>query len=465
MTDLRYPNITLLNSCFISKRRDNIEITDSYFRIGIASMASFLRQNGANVLVQDPHAEHLDLQQTVHKILSTSPDIVGLPAYTEEIQQTASITSHLKSNNPDILTVVGGPHISALPTDTLRQFPSIDIGVIGEGEYTFLDIIMGTDLHDTDGIVFRDNDKITLARPRDLIPSLDDLPFPAWDLYQLKNYRDVLPVEPLRGCPYPCVFCYRALGRKVRYKSPMRVVDEIEWNIKVYGTTSYRFLAGTFPLDRDHAIEICNEILDRDLRITWGASSRVDTLDAKLLGIMKNAGCTRLQIGIESGDAEILAQCAKSIDFQDTEDILETCRRLNISIGANYILGLPYETKQTIKKTFRLSIKLRKYVRSSNFAILVPYPGTEVYRMASDGIGGIKLRSKNWSEYGKQAGEALQHESFPNNDLVKYQSRYYMCYYMRTPIKMLRLFSWKRALQLTKRLLNIRDREVNTPWT
>ncbi len=454
-----------MNSCFISKRRDNIESTDPHFRIGIASIASFLRQNGAKVSIQDPHAENLDLQQTVHKILSTSPDIVGLPAYTEEIQQATSLTSLIKDNNPNILTVIGGPHISALPIDTLRESTSIDMGVIGEGEHTVLDIARGTDPHDIDGIVFRDNNNISLTRSRYPILSLDDLPFPAWDLYQLKYYKNTLPVEPLRGCPYPCIFCYRALGSKVRYKSPIRTVDEIEWNTKIYGVTSYRFLAGTFPLDRDHAIEICSEILNRDLHITWGASSRVDTLDAELLGMMKDSGCTHLQIGIESGDAEILALCAKSIDFQDTEDILKTCKRLNISVGANYILGLPYETKQTAEKTFRLSLKLRKYTGSTNYAILVPYPGTDVYRTASDGVGGVKLRSKNWSDYGKQAGEALQHDNFPNNDLVKLQSRYYMCYYMGAPTQILKLFSWKRALQLIKRLLGIRERErENTLW-
>ncbi len=443
--------VTLFNSSFYkSRRKDYIEDIRPCLRNGIASLASFLRTNDVSVLIEDPQAENLPLSKIINKVLLTKPDVVGLPAYTEEVNFASKIATQIKNHNPTITTIIGGPHVSALPTETLRDFPSFDIGVVGEGELTLTEIAKDKELNKINGIVYRKNKKIILNPPRRLLEPLDILPFPAWDLYNLKRYHNNLPVEPLRGCPHSCLFCQRVLGRKVRYKTPKRIVDEIHHNIQNYGIHSFTLSAGTFPLNKRHATKFCDELINRKLNIKWVASTRVDTVDNDLLELMKNSGCKRLQFGVESGDPEILKSCGKGINPEDAYDVFKLCKKIGIGAGANFILGHPFETKETILKTHRLALKIRKYACDMNFAILVPFPGTEIYKMALNNQGGLKIKTQNWEDYGKQAGEALEHENFTSREIKRYQSKFYMSYYLRSPLKILKWFSWRRAFQLLR---------------
>jgi radical SAM superfamily enzyme YgiQ (UPF0313 family) len=216
-------------------------------------------------------------------------------------------------------------------------------------------------------------------------------------------------------------------------------------------------LAGTFPLDRKHALEVFNEILRRKLKIEWGASTRVDTLDKDLLEVMKHCGCKYLQIGVESGESEILKSCAKAIDLEYVERVFELCKKLGIRAGANFILGLPHETKETLLKTHKFALRILKNADNVNFAILVPYPGTKVYEMALNNEHGLGIKSKDWIDYGKQAGEALKHDNFANGQLAKYQTRFYLSCCLHSPIKLMKHFSWKRFFQLMNRF-NPKDR-------
>ena len=295
--------------------------------------------------------------------------------------------------------------------------------------------------------------------PRSEPLPLDDLPFPAWDLYDLPTYGAGLPIEPLRGCPYGCVFCFRALGRGVTYKSPERFVDEIADAQHRYGATFFRFLAGTFPLKRSHGVEICERILSRGLRITWEASTRVDVIDRDLLKLMKRSGCTTLQLGIESGDPEILRFCSKGITPGRCLEAARHCREIGIGVGLNFILGLPHETPATLRATFALAWRLRPYAERANFAILVPFPGTRVYDMALRGENGIGLRTRDWSDFGKQAGFALRHANFRNGVLQRYQSLFYVLYYLGSPGRALRQASRGRVSHVLRRLVG-RDRRT-----
>ena len=446
--------VTILNASFVSERKDKVQTTFPHLRLGVANIASFIKKHGADVSVIDPQAEKINIDQLVSKIMSLRPDYLCLPAYTEEINDAGLIAKRIKQLAPNTIVIIGGYHVSALPHDTLENF-CFDIGIVGEGERALGDIINKIPLKEIDGIVYKNADgKSVLNKSHRKPLSLDDLPFPAWDLYDLSLYEKSLPIEPLRGCPFTCVFCFRALGRKVTYKSPERFVNELRYYQKNSGVNSFRFLAGTFPLERKHAIGICRKIIADGLNITWTASTRVDTVDYELLDLMKKSGCRLLQFGVESGDPDMLNSVAKGITPELCIKALGLCHKVGIKAGLNFIIGLPNETKASIKTTYRLAVKLRKYACSANFAILVPFPGTKVYQMALQNEGCLSLRTKDWSDFGKQAGFALRHSNFKEFELQRLQSLLYLRYYIGSPIKTLKKFSFRKAAVVVKRAIS-----------
>jgi len=445
--------IVLLNSSFISKRKDYVQNTEAHFRSGIASLAAVARNSGHDVVILDPQVNNMDLMQLINRIIAEKPDYLGLPAYTEEVIDAGKIASRVKRRNRDIVTILGGQHLTSLPKQTLKEFGSIDIGCVGEGEATLKEILDKEPLENINGIVYRDNKGAVVQNPvREVCESLDDLPIPAWDLYDCKQY-EVMPVEPLRGCPFDCVFCFRSLGKKVRYKSPKRIVDEIEHNIKNYGFKRFDLKSGTFPLSKEHCMKFCDELEKRGLDVEWIASTRVDTIDEETMFRMRQCGCDEISVGIESADERLLKQCGKGLDLQMAENVIKSAKKTNFKIiELNFILGLPYETKETLQATKRFALKMARYSTCANFAILTPFPATKVYEMAMRKECGLRMRTHDWSDFSKQSGSALIHENFKENELVRFQARLYLAYYLRSPMKIIKLFSINRCVGLLKKL-------------
>lgn len=225
-------DVVLFNSSAIGSKEDVIEMSGAYPRIGIAAIAAYLLENDINVKIIDPELKQLTIEEIKKEVVRLNPDIIGLPAYTEEINNAAIIARAVKEVSPDTKLVVGGPHPSAIPVETLQEFNSFDIALIGEGEMTFLDIAKGKDLESIEGIAYRKDGNIYRNKDREPIRDLDKLPFPAWQLYDLNEYRGrslasgfggkgsslELPIEGARGCPSKCSFCFRLAGNKIRFK-------------------------------------------------------------------------------------------------------------------------------------------------------------------------------------------------------------------------------------------------------
>lgn len=443
----------LLNSSFVSRRKDYVEHTEPHLRVGIAILAAVLRGEGMDVSILDPQAQKMTLEQITEKILETNPGYLALPAYTEEIIDAAKVAEAVKRRNSRIVTIVGGQHVTALPHETLKEFPSFDIVCMGEGESTLRSIIQGKSLKDINGLAYRNTRKDIFVNPlRKDFEDLNKLPFPAWDLYDLAKYA-VVPVEPLRGCPFECIFCFRTLGRDVRYKSPQRIIEEIRHDMDNYGFKRFDLKAGTFPLSKLHAMEFCQRLIKEKLNIRWIASTRVNTIDEDLIKAMKESGCDELSLGIESADPKILELCGKGTAPEMAEKVLKICKEVGIKdIELNFILGLPFETQESLLKTKKFALKMRRYCSSVNFAILTPFPGTQIYEMARKNQNGFSLNTNDWTAYGKQAGVALVHPHFTQNQLIRYQADFYLAYYLRSPLKAIKLFSLRRMIGFIKKL-------------
>ncbi len=459
-------SVLLFNSPIVKHKRDQLEMGNLYPRIGIASIASTLLRNGVEVGIVDPEIE--DLPDIINRIHKFKPDIVGIPAYTEEIHDAAYTSATIKKIDGEILTVIGGPHSSAIPIETLKEFDSFDIAVMGEGELTMLDIVLKKNIADVAGIAYRDNGQIKCTEKRPVISNLDALPYPAWELFDIEKYRGgnilsgfsgkgkslEIPVESARGCPYKCIFCYRVNGREIRFKSPKRTVDEVEKCVTEFNATKIHFVEGTFGVNKKNAIEMCDELIRRGLnkKITWSSGGRVNVLDRKLLMKMKESGCEYLGFGVESGDQAILDKIGKGITIAQIIKVFELCKDVGIKTEANFIIGHPDDTEETVLKTIKFAKKLN--TDHVTFAILVPFPGTKVTEMAEDNVNGLKIVTKDWRLYGKQLGYALELEDLPYKKLVKLQTKAYREFYFR-PSKLLGFvsrLSLKRVIYVIKRV-------------
>jgi len=292
--------------------------------LGLLYLAAYLQKNSEHqVEILDCQVEELNYKQIEEKIKENAPDAIGLTTMTFTLIDVLNIVKIAKKINPEIKTILGGPHVDIYPEETINQ-PGVDYLVLGEGEKPLkglLDNINSlNNLRQVKGVVFKDNNKIVNTGRAELNQDLDSLPFPARRLTPYQKYSSVLskvsPVTTMftsRGCPYKCLFCDRPhLGKFFRARSAKNVVDEMEECQKM-GIKEILIYDDTFTVKRQRVIDICLEIQKRNLKIDWDVRARVDTVDKELLEIMKDSGCQRIHYGVEAGTQKILNVLRKGI--------------------------------------------------------------------------------------------------------------------------------------------------------
>jgi len=405
-----------------------------YPNIGIGYLSSLLKTNGYSSLAIDASFDNLSFDDVRQSLLDFQPDVIGFSAMTHEIVQTNKWANRLKGVFPNSMFLIGGPHATTGPANTLRQFTVFDILLFGEGENTLLDLLNSIDcdnisLGSISGIAWRDNNEILVNNPREYISNLDELPFPCYD--HIRNRIPVYPIYSSRGCPYKCAFCCRVLGDKIRTRSAMNVIEEIKNGISKYHAKIVDFADEIFTLPKERAIEMCNLMIETGLnkKIKWTALSRINGVDQGLFNTMKKAGCYKVDFGVESGNQEILDRIKKSINVADVENTIKMAKNAGLKTGSYFIIGHPYETIQTINETIDLAARIN--TTTVSFGIMVPYPGTEVFEMAVKGEGNYRLISDNWEDYDKQLGNALELKGLSRSRLESMQRKAYLQFYLR----------------------------------
>jgi len=394
-----------------------------YQHIGLGYLSSYLENSGVEVKVIDAKLERLTLEEVVEMTLHEEPDVIGLTAMTHEIDRANEIAVSIKNRINEALFIVGGVHVTALPRETLSAYSVFDIGIIGEGELTLQKLVdmlaqSKRDFSAIDGIVYRKGTGIMLNKEQSWIQDLDSLPFPAWCHFPKAT---VYRIITSRGCPFPCVFCMRASGKTQRVRSPENVVSEIEHVIKVKKPEKFMFSDETFTLNKNHVNRICDLLIEKNLHkeIKWGSTTRVDVISFELLDKMKSAGCYEIQFGVESGNEQVLRAIRKNIHMDQASKAINLAKKVGLHTEAAFILGHPNETFDTAYDTINFAAELNPDILQ--LGIMVPYPGTEVAKMAERGEGGYKILSNNWSDYNKQLGNALELDSLSRADLEKLQ--------------------------------------------
>lgn len=406
--------------------------------LGIAYMAGVLQENNIDVEILDASAEDMDFKDVEKELLKRKPDLVALTALTPTIGRALETAQVVKETLPDSIVVMGGYHPTFNFIETLED-ENVDIVIRGEGEYIMLNLVQALEnqssLHDVKGIVFEDkNSKEIVVNPEaPLIQDLDELPFPALNLLPMKKYRlldmdtHMTTMITTRGCPMQCSFCSSAAmhGKKIRERSVENIVDEIEYLKTNYDIDTIAFMDDTFTLKKRKVMAICDEILKRNIEIMWGCTSRVDTLDEKLLKKMKEAGCITIFIGVESADQQQLDNMCKNTTIAKIENAFKIAHKLKIRTIASVALGMPGDTKEIMNKTVKFVHELKP--NYAIYSLATPYPGTRFYKEAFEKN---LIKIKDWSKY-TLITPILETIDCSLNDMRKIQAKAFMKFYLR----------------------------------
>jgi radical SAM superfamily enzyme YgiQ (UPF0313 family) len=400
--------------------------TPAFGRMGLAYLAGYLRQfEGFDVRIVDAKLERLTFEETVRRTLAAKPNVVGIGAFTCEIKPAAYVAQLVKAANPAVTTVIGGVHITAVPEHTLHEFPQFDIGVHGEGEVTFYELcealrrgVAVDELRHVPGLVLRTSSGIAATTSRDRIADQDSIPFPAWELMPR---ADEYILMTQRGCPFNCLFCMNPNGRTARPRSVQNFMDELMMILDRFRPKDIRFGDELFSVNMDR----CHELLDAMIaagvqhRTKWTAQTHVHFVDYPLLKKMKEAGSWRIGMGIETGDTEMLKKTGKGSTPEMILKAGAAAKQAELPIETYFILGHPNETLASMKRTIDLAVTLNP--ETPIFGVMVPFPGTEIGRLAAAGEGGYRLRSTNWDDYDKQLGGALEFADLTRNQIERLQ--------------------------------------------
>lgn len=366
---------------------------NSIFRfppLGLGYIAAHLKNKGISVELVD--CTFLSFKDAMERIRNSHPRIIGLQVMFSMKEKALQMVELLRKDCE--LLVAGGP----LPTSNPEEFlQSFDVVGLGEGEETMLDIVQavqnGKPLKQVKGIAYKDLGKTIFTAPRDFINNLDEIPFPAREMFDNQAYKAYYSINfgytttsimTSRGCPFQCDFCsHPVFGNRFRSRTPKNIAEEVQ---QVHDLCYDRvwFADDCFTLGRKRFLDICHELIRRRVNIGWECLSRVDTIDEEVAEKMRRAGCVRVFFGIESGNDTVLKLMNKQITVKQAEQAVNTCKRAGIQVGAFFILGYPGETDKTVLDTVDFASSLPLDYLSFTFPY--PIPGTPLYERVKNSM-------------------------------------------------------------------------------
>lgn len=372
----------------------------------LAYAAGVIKEAGHELLFVDCQAKNLPSEEFVTDLKRFAPDMVVCQTSTPSIY-TDIESARLFKEATGALSVFVGSHSSAVPDEVLRTADgAVDACALGEFDYTLRDLAAGTALKDCAGLAWWDSGEVLRTADRPYIEDLDEMPFPAWDHLDIYDYRDGAKLYPFltsitgRGCRYRCSFCQIPQvmnGHRYRTRSVENVVDEMERNLKLFPDLREIMFEDdtlTMRIARDRLIELCEEIIRRDLPLSWSANARVDLNDYETLQLMKRSGCRMLCVGFEFGDQKVLNNVKKGTTIEQMYTFAENAARAKLRIHGCFMFGGPGETMDTARKTIEMSQALK--IDTAQFTGVVAYPGTTYFDWAKQGGHLIPEDWRDW---------------------------------------------------------------------
>lgn len=418
----------------------------SFMNLGLLSLATFLKGKGFKVICLDNKWFFMLSREALSGLVKNyDPILIGFNTVSDNMYAVEDLAMFFKGILPEVKIALGGPEATVLDKELLKK-PYFDLIVRNEGEYTLHELLdfykyKRGRLKDIKGLTYKENGAIISNPDRKFIENLDMLPIPDHDLIGGQSY--LYPIMTGRGCPYRCLFCFgEVLGKKYRYRSSQKVIEEIISGMDKYKLKSLGIFDDTFVTDTERAKEICYGLMKyqkiRKEPFIFFCEGRVDTLskDLKLLELLKSAGLCRLQIGIESGSQKIIDTFKKDIKLEQVKAVVRACFEIGIpSVVGNFIFGGPGENKETVSETLAFAKELidsAPGVFEATSSFLVPYPGTKISRnpgqfglkpLDSDFYKGATLQSPFFETKDLNKGELLKCKRLFENEIFQHMKR------------------------------------------
>ena len=425
--------------------------------LGISILAAITRDHGYETIILDAMALKLSIDQAVEKILKLRPKYLGVTSTTIGIFSAAEVVRRVKEKNKEIISILGGPHLTAVPEETMRRFPEFDIAVIGEAEETVIDLLECLENYKTidevKGLLIRRGNSLKITEPRQSIENLDTIPLPAWDLlpdllkfYQppadsLYRYPSTLLITS-RGCPGQCIFCDRSVfGNRVRGYSAEYVIKAIEFLQKNYGIKDLFIEDDNFLVLRQRLKDICQTIINKKIDISFSVMGRVDMVNEEILDLLKKAGCWQINYGLESGSQKILDILHKNITIKQSLEALKLTKKAGIRTKGLFMMGCFGETKETIRET----INFIKKAPLDDFHItcFTPLPGAQSYNMAKN----YGYFDPDWKKVSMFGADNFVPNGFTKEEIERYYRKAWRAFYLKPRV------IWYFAKKLRKKEL------------
>ena len=407
------------------------EIESFWYPVWLAYPAGQLE--GSRLL--DAPSHHVSPQETIEiaKKFEFLVLFTSTPGYPGDILLAAEI----KKANPTMKIAFVGPHVSVLPERTLRECPSIDFVCRKEFDTSVVEFANGKPLKDILGVSFLENDVVVHTPDAPQIENLDALPH-VTNVYKrdldVTKYNVPFLLYPYvalystRGCPAQCTFCLwpqTLMGHAWRKRSTDDVAAEMANAKKLWPEVKeFFFDDDTFNIQKARTVELCAKL--KPLGLTWSCTSRVTT-DYETLKAMREAGCRLLIVGFESGDPQILKNIKKGATVERAKQFTKDCHKLGLTIHGDFILGLPGETHETIRRTINFAKELD--VETIQVSVAHAFPGTELYDFAVK--NGFMVGDHKMVDEGGHQMAQIQYPGLPADDLMEAVHHFYDEYYFR----------------------------------
>jgi anaerobic magnesium-protoporphyrin IX monomethyl ester cyclase len=434
--------------------------------LSLAESAAVLREAGFQVLAADAPSQGWGVPEFLKQLKQVRPELVVLATSTPSFPQDIETIREIRQILPETIIAAFGIHVSVLPDECFSAAPALDAIIRGEPEYSIKSLAEmvsqlppcylqggikgGSSLSEGShsgvssggatnpipsipGISIRRNGTIEHGPDREFIIDLDSLPFPAWDLFPIQEYRlpfigrPFLLVTTARGCPYPCTFCVAKsyYGQKVRRRSPERIVEEIRWIIKQFNVRDFFFWSESTTLGKEPMLALCEKVRTLTPKIQWVCNSRVDHVDDELLRTMRAAGCWMLSFGVESGDQGILDRSQKKQTVEQTREAVALAKKHRFQVAGHFVLGLPGETSETLNNTLKLALELD--LDYAQFYCAAPWPGSDLYQEATQEGW---LLNHDWCSF-DQSHAILNYPHLSVQEIQDFRDRAVKAFYLR----------------------------------
>ncbi|NOQ55327.1 MAG: radical SAM protein [Nanohaloarchaea archaeon] len=413
--------------------------------LGLAYIAAYLENKGESAEILDANALGMSIDDAVKKAVRSKHSYIGITCTTNTIHLVYDFSKKVKEKCDKII-VVGGPHVTFSSEETLKECDEIDIIVRGEGELTSYEIVKGISLKKIKGITYRSKGKIISNPDRDKFEiDINNMPFPARHLLPLDRYRpgaffnignsgkEYATIITSRGCPNKCVFCSSShFWKTFRVRKPKNILSEIDLLVKEYGVKHLHFLDDTLTVPASRLEKICDGLIERDYDLEWNCYSRVDIITDDIVRKMKKAGCFGVTFGVESGNQKILNKIQKNITLNQIRKAVKITKMHDLDVHADFMIGLPGDTKKTIIQTIDFAIELNP--KLALFSITTPFPGTQMFdeMKKKNRLGNIKWTEMTMHEFTKFGNSIVSSEEIKKLYNLAYKKfyfrpRFFMC--------------------------------------